>query len=120
MNCFNHATTAAIGVCKCCYKGLCSECNTDLGHGLACKGKHEKEITSINMIIEKNAQIYGTASKNSLATPIFYLAMGLVFAGYGLFSNSGARSFSIILGSVFIVWAIVVWKQTKKLFPNEK
>jgi hypothetical protein len=70
------------------------------------------------MIIEKNAQIYGAASKNSLATPIFYLAMGLVFAGYGLFSNNGARGFSIILGSVFIVWGIVVWKQSKKMFPT--
>jgi hypothetical protein len=120
MNCFNHTNIAAVGVCKCCYRGLCSECTTDLGHGIACKGKHENEVTSINMIIEKNAQIYGAASKNSLATPIFYLAMGLVFAGYGLFSNNGARSFSIILGSVFIVWGIVVWKQSKKLFPSKK
>ena len=34
MNCYNHQSSAAVGLCKHCGKGLCAACTVDLGHGL--------------------------------------------------------------------------------------
>jgi len=36
MNCFYHPQVSAVGICKYCQKGLCTECAVDLGHGMGC------------------------------------------------------------------------------------
>lgn len=120
MNCFNHNNNPAVGVCKCCYRGLCRECASDLGHGIACKGKHETEVTSINMIIENNAKVYVSAAKNSSLTPILYLFMGFVFSGYALFSQSNASYFLMIMGCGFIIFGIITWQRSRAFFKKEK
>ena len=107
MNCFNHQEKSAIGGCKHCYKGLCSDCMVDLGHGIACKNKHETEVENINMIISNNTKVYASASKNTLIAPIFYLFLGLVFAGFG-YSKGGMNSLGFILGAGFIVFGVIV------------
>ena len=75
MQCFNHSDRNAVGLCKVCSKGLCHDCVTDLGHGLACKDKHEAEAEGINMIITKNAKMYKSTGWNMLLGPSLYLFM---------------------------------------------
>ena len=116
MNCFYHPEKVAIGTCKHCYKGLCSECATDLEHGLACKDKHEKEVENINMLIIKNTKVYKSAPKNTLIAPTFYLFLGLIFAGFGFFSSGGVTDLPFIMGIGFIVFAIVVFIQNRKIY----
>lgn len=120
MNCYNHIETVAIGTCKACSKGLCMECATDLGHGLACKGVHEESVKKINNIIEKNAKIYSAAPKNTLIAPTLYLFMGLVFTYFGYTSRQGFQSLPFIMGAGFIVFSVVVFIVNKKLFGNVK
>lgn len=118
MNCFYHSNRAAIGICKHCHKGLCSECATDLDHGLACKEKHEEAVKNINMIINKNTKVYNSASKNTLIAPTFFLFMGLVFAGFGYFSSGGMTDLPFVMGVGFIIFAVVVFIQNRKLYKN--
>lgn len=116
MNCFNHADRSATGSCKYCGKGLCPECVSDLGHGLACKNAHEQEVENLHMIISKNIKIYSSASTHTLIVPIFYLFLGVVFAGFGYFSKRGITDFSFIMGVGLIVFAIVVFTRNRKIF----
>lgn len=118
MKCFNHSDKDSVGICKACGKGLCRECVTDLGYGLACKGMHEVEVENINTLVSKNIDAIESAPKNAMILPAFFLLSGLVFAGFGYFSKRGITDFSFILGSVFIVFAIVVYFRNRALFNN--
>lgn len=116
MNCFNHPNIPAVGICKSCSKGLCKECATDLDHGLACKDKHEAEVENVNMIISQNTKIYSSAPKNTIIAPLFYLFMGLVFAGFGYTSKGGVTDLPFVLGVGFIVFGIIVFFRNRALF----
>ena len=119
MNCFNHQDVSAIGLCKSCNKGLCSECAIDLEHGLACKDKHEEQVKALDMIISKSTKIYSSASQNTLIAPIFYLFMGLVFAGFGYFSRGGVTGLPFVLGIGFIVFGVVIFIKNKQIFSKD-
>lgn len=118
MNCFNHVDKNAVGICKHCNKGLCTECAIDLGHGIACLNKHEVEVENLNMIIRKNTKVYATASKSTLIGPVFYLFMGLVFAGFGYFSRGGVTDLPFVLGVGFIVFGAVLFIHNRKIFKK--
>jgi len=120
MNCFIHTDKAAVGICKACNKGVCPECATDLGHGLACKGVHEEMVETYNTIIQGNAKAYENVGKNSLILPIFYLFMGLVFAGYGYFSKQGMTGLPFVLGIGFIVFAVISFIRNQATFGANK
>ncbi|MCK5492994.1 MAG: hypothetical protein KAJ14_07785 [Candidatus Omnitrophica bacterium] len=120
MNCFYHPDKVAIGICKCCNKGLCQKCAVDLGKGLACKNKHETQVSEIDMIIEKNSKIIKAAPKNSLIAPIFYLFMGIIFVIFGYMSRDGFLSMAFLMGIGFIGFSITIFIRVKDLFNNKK
>ena len=119
MNCYNHPNTVSVGTCKACGKGLCPECLTDLGHGLACKNKHESDVENYKLIMDKSIRIYKAAPKNSIIAPLFYLFMGFVFAGFGYFSRGGITDLPFILGVGFIIFGIVIFIRNKAIFNKE-
>ena len=59
MNCFNDSTTPAVGSCKSCHKGLCQDCATDTGKGLACRDTCETDVLEIWEMNERGKKIYG-------------------------------------------------------------
>ena len=120
MNCFYHQEKSAIGLCKCCSKGLCADCATDLEFGLACKGKHEEQVQSVNMIIEKNAKIYSAAPRNILIAPLFSFFMGILFLVFGYQSKGGANNLIFFMGVGFVVYAFVVFFRNRALFSGSK
>ena len=120
MNCFNHNETTAIGSCKHCSKGLCKECLTDLGHGLACRDIHENEVNELKLAIDQSVKIYSNAGKNSMIGPVFYLFMGVVFFIYGIVAQSKITNFLTILGGGFIVFAIVIFIRNWQLYAKNK
>lgn len=119
MRCYNHHDRDAIGCCKACQKGLCPECATDLEHGLACKDKHETLVETYNMIIERNAKVYSAAPRNVLIAPLFYFFMGLVFIWSGLASKQGFTSLGFIMGTGFVVFAVVVLFRNRQMFGTD-
>lgn len=120
MRCFNHPERDAIGSCKGCSKGLCMDCAADLGHGLACKGKHEEMVETYDMIVSKNARVYGNASRNTLIAPAFYAFIGALFLSYGLLSGDGVVSFLSLMGLGFLVYAALVFRANRKTYGRER
>lgn len=116
MRCFNHPENEAVGICKSCQRGLCPECATDLGHGLACTGKHEEEVNTLQTIINQSAKIYAVTPKTRNAAPLFYGFMGVVFAGFGLLKGDGITDFSVVMGAGFIAFAIYNYVYNKRAY----
>ena len=120
MRCFNHPEVEAIGVCKSCQRGLCRECATDLGHGLACMGKHEEDVNTLNSILNQSAKIYAVTPKTRNAAPLFYGFMGIAFAGFGLIKGNGMTDFSFVLGLGFVVFALYIYVYNKKAYASKR
>ena|ERR1700677_3169789 len=92
MNCFYHPTTVAVGLCKSCSKGICTECAVDMGKGLACKGRCEQDVTNVISLIDQGvnqrpmqAKLMGRARANSLILAGMPISLGLVFLGGGIY-----------------------------------
>ena len=57
MRCYYHQDRDAVGLCKSCGKGLCADCQTDLGQGLACKGRCEARVRDLIALIDHNVRV---------------------------------------------------------------
>ncbi len=118
MQCFNHPHNQAIGLCKHCQKGLCEQCAHDLGDGLACQGKHEKQVEILNLLIKRNAKAYQSAPVNILIMPLFYGFIGLIFMWFSYMYRGGVFSFQFILGAGFIVFALLIYLRGRSILNN--
>ena len=116
MNCFNHHDRVAIGTCKACAKGLCMDCTVDLGHGLACKGKHEEVVESYNNILNFNKRTVASTPKNIYLAPVFTIIFGSAFLWY----DRERMDFLFILGCVFIVYGVVVFTRLRATYANKR
>tara|TARA_B100002003_G_C14063991_1_gene512103 strand:+ start:708 stop:992 length:285 start_codon:yes stop_codon:yes gene_type:complete len=92
---------------------------SDLDHGLACRDRHEAQVEAMNMIIEKNARIYAAAPKNILIGPIFFLLLGLLFAGFGYARAGGITDLPFLMGIAFIIFSVVSYLRSRALFREE-
>jgi hypothetical protein len=104
MECFYHPATPAVGLCKHCQKGLCRACAVDIdGDGLACRNRHEQDVTLLNSYIRRAPQ---TGSRSGL----LLVAGGVVFESVGLLqaitTDLGLGIFLLASGFVFILMGI--------------
>jgi len=121
MHCFNHPDRMAIGTCKACCKGLCTECAIDLGHGLACKDRHEATVETYNSIVTRNATVYSAAQKGgSLLLPAFFAFMGLVTIGTGLFAGRRVSDSGLLMGAGFMVFGVIFYFYNRRVFGPRK
>ena len=118
MRCFNHPDRDAIGSCKTCCKGLCMECASDMGHGLACKNVHEQQVESLNALFLRGARIQGAVGKSKYVAPAFNIFMGLVFAGYGMTTPAGITNMLTILGLGFLVFGVLIFVTNRKAYAK--
>jgi hypothetical protein len=65
MHCYRHDPIPAVGICKACFKALCSECAVDVGNGLACRGECEQKVDELNQMWDRSAKIYGVGAHRS-------------------------------------------------------
>ena len=105
MRCFNHSEIRAVGLCKHCYKGLCHECASDLGFGLACRDLHEQQVTSVKAMVERATRLQTVNRSNKYLTPIFFLVLGSFFAGYDLYADLGF-GYGLWIGGLFIAYGL--------------
>jgi hypothetical protein len=54
MNCYYHFDKPAIGLCKYCQRGLCSDCAAHAGDSLACKNLHEEQVRAMEALMQRN------------------------------------------------------------------
>ena len=120
MLCFNHPDRQAIGVCRACQRGICKECTADLGHGLACKGKHEADVENLEHIVRQSTRIYAVTPKTRNAGPLFFGFMAAVFTVFGLIQGRGVTDLAFLLGIGFIAFAIYIYVYNKRAYAPEK
>lgn len=116
MKCYYHGEVDAVGICKSCSKGLCRDCAVDLGKGLACESCKQDEIDLITTI-DRNIKMgsnYKNIRKNGIAQFAFLLIMGGTFLGTGIYYG---KTFSITMGSVFVLYSFyILWRTVE--FPK--
>src|SRR5262249_47400783 len=111
MKCFNHHQSDAIGICKACCKGICAECATDVGGGLACTATCIGAVQQITALVRANAAASSIGrGRVAYLWPAFLVVMGVLFAVTPFLSEDPPRSpmFAVALGSVFVLFGVLL------------
>lgn len=119
MKCFRHQELEAVGICKACHKGICSDCSKDLGHSISCKGPCEKKAALLEDIITFSQKSIGSHKNNSYIYPVFVFIAGVVFFYFGL-KDGIWFSFAQILGLVFMFFGVISFYVLRKFFKDKK
>ncbi|HEX8242269.1 MAG TPA: hypothetical protein VF541_02190 [Longimicrobium sp.] len=120
MRCFNHPERDAVGICKACQKGLCPDCIADLGHGVACRGRHEDEVALLQTLVARNAQASAAMPMARLVGPLIYLVLGGMFLAFGLMSIDDAVNPVSLIGAMFIVFGVVIYFVNRKAYGTRR
>ncbi len=103
MKCFNHSKKDAVGICKSCGRGLCSDCAVDLKNGLACKNACEDQVKILNKMLDMNEKVMSTSNRNLKITGYFGLISGILFIFLGYYF---LRNLEAIVGAIFIILGV--------------
>lgn len=82
MQCYVHGDIAAVGVCKCCAKGVCGDCGIPVTNGLACSEVCKptaEALSQLQLTTLRNATIYKAQRS---VQPI--LSVGLIAFGVSI------------------------------------
>ncbi len=84
MNCFYHPDKPAVGLCKHCQRGLCSDCATLVDDLLACKNRHEEQVYALEEMARQNILKSKRVKSDYLRNTIFYEIVGVLFTVFGI------------------------------------
>ena len=109
MNCFYHPNQPAVGVCKYCQRGLCSDCATIVDDVLACKHRHEDEVQQLGQLAARNLFQSRRVGSVYMRNATFYGLVGVAFAGFGLWQLKwlGLQAALFIALGVFLLYAAI-------------
>ncbi len=110
MNCFYHAEKSAIGICKYCNRGLCSECATVIDDVIACKNRHESEVHQLEQLTARNLFQSKRVGSNYMKSATFYGLVGFAFVGFGAwqFNWLGLQAALFIVLGLFLLYAAAI------------
>jgi hypothetical protein len=84
MVCYYHPDRQAVGTCKHCQRGICSECSTLVNDTLACKDRHEDQVRASDLALRRNVALYQGSRAGYIRNGIFYSLVGALFEVFGL------------------------------------
>lgn len=113
MNCFEHPQTPAVGTCKHCCKGICTECAADTGVGVACKNRCEETVREMHTVASMHLRAGKHAGTSYNRNALFMIITGIVFFAWGALMTG--MEFSLALGTIFILYGIFIYSQGKKI-----
>ena len=107
MVCYYHLDKPAVGLCKYCQRGLCSECAASVGDSLACKGLHEEQVRAMEALMQKNILQSKRVGSDYLRNTIFYGVVGILFAVFGLSQLRwlGLQAVVYLMIGLALLWA---------------
>lgn len=107
MNCYYHRDKPAIGLCKYCQRGLCSECSANAGDSLACKGLHEEQVQRMEGLMQQNLLQSKRLGSDYLRNTIFYGVVGILFTGFGISQLRwlGLQAVVYLMIGLALLWA---------------
>lgn len=124
MDCFTHVSTAAVGICKYCGRGLCRVCAREGTDGLACSQACETEIGELREINQRAKRIYGVGRNAKRHLPLASLMWGafaLLFGGFGIyeyFRRGSIEWFLVLFGTLCAVLCVITYLRMKELKLN--
>jgi hypothetical protein len=111
MKCFYDLSKDAVGTCKSCGRGISFDHLTDMGKGLACKGRCEDDVKALISLIDRNiasssatSQILKRGSNTGYGSATFLTVMGLIFTLTGL--REPRMDFTLYLGIGFLAYGV--------------
>ncbi|MDY3553114.1 hypothetical protein R5W24_002206 [Gemmata sp. JC717] len=112
MQCFAHRGSVAVGLCKSCGKGVCSDCVNDTGVGLACRDDECGErVLLLDRIVANNARVMRTANSQTRSSGLLLLLMGLVLLGLGCWGYLSDSWLLMIMfgacGALFLLFGLL-------------
>ena len=107
MVCYYHPDQPAVGLCKHCQRGLCSECAALVDDSLACKNRHEEQVHELTMLMQKNILQSKRVKSDYVRNTIFYGSVGLLFTAFGASQLRwlGLQAVVYLLIGVALLWA---------------
>ena len=107
MNCYYHPNHPAIGLCKYCQRGLCTECVTVIDDVLACKSRHENEVRMVEQLTARNLFQSKRVGSGYMRNAVFYGLVGAVFAVFGIWQLKwlGLQAVVFIMLGGFLLYA---------------
>jgi hypothetical protein len=107
MNCYYHPDRPAVGICKQCQRGLCEEDAALVDDSLACKGRHEDEVSQMNQWTRRNLLQSKRVGPLYSRNAIFYFLVGAAFTGYGIyqFRWTGLQGLFLLIVGLFLLFA---------------
>jgi hypothetical protein len=104
MRCFRHPQTEAVGACKYCFKGVCTDCAKDSGIGIVCSPQCEEEVKSLKAIVDRSKQAFPLVARTHVRNSILLALFGLAFFAFSAVARSDSFmfpflfSFGLIMG----------------------
>lgn len=107
MVCYYHPDKSAVGVCKHCQRGLCSDCAVLVDDLLACKNRHEGQVRAREQMTVRNILQAQRVGSSYLRNAIFYGLVGVLFAGFGIMQLRflGLQAVFFLMIGVFLLYA---------------
>jgi len=107
MNCYYHPEKPAIGLCKYCQRGLCSECTAIVDDVLACTHRHEDEVRQLEQLTARNLFQSKRVGASYMRNAIFYGLVGMLFTGFGAIQYRflGLQAVFFIMIGLFLLYA---------------
>lgn len=84
MVCYYHPDKSAVGLCKYCQRGLCSDCAAHAGDSLACRNLHEEQVQAMEVLLQRNILQAKRIGSDYVRNTIFYGLVGTLFVAFGL------------------------------------
>ena len=97
MKCFYHSIVDAVGICKNCSRGICSDCAAELLNGIACQNRCEAEVEAVNNLINRNKTAYQKTSSAYSRNALIFLLLGVLFLVYSRMNEISSSSFNWFL-----------------------
>ena len=109
MNCYYHSEKPAVGLCKYCQRGLCSDCAAPAGDSLACKGLHEEQVRGMETLMQRNILQSKRVGSDYMRNTIFYGVTGVLFTTFGIsqFNWLGLQALVYAAIGLALLWAAV-------------
>src|SRR5574341_34807 len=109
MVCYYHPDKPAVGLCKYCQRGLCTDDAALVDDALACKGRHEEQVRGLNLMEARGLLQAGQMGAGYLRNAIFYFFVGVLFTGFGglQLRYLGIQAVFFMLIGLFLLYAAV-------------
>ena len=109
MNCYYHPGIPAVGLCKYCLRGLCSDCAVFAGDSLACRDLHEESVRAMESLMQRNILQSKRVGSDYVRNTIFYGVIGILFSAFGFSQLQwlGLQAWVYLMIGLALLWAAV-------------